>query len=131
MLSESTSFDHGAYRVDDAVDLLLRHGDAVLVTSGAAVRVDLENLALLERFVGMPCFTILRVRSMVRARVGQVLVVVGAHAAGVPAVLRLFVSTLRWRLVRAEVADACGRCSSLARWRILARGLADGAADDE
>ena len=67
---------------------------------------------------------------MVQARVGQVLVSDVVRGAGVPAASRLFVSTLGWRLDRAEVVVACGRCSSLARWRILARGLVDGVADD-
>jgi len=122
--------DPGADGADEIVDVRLVHFDAVLETVPGVGDVDSERLAMIER-LRMPSFTILRVKSMVLARVGQVLVIVDVRAAGVPAASRLFVVALRRRLDRVEVAVACGRCSSLARWRILARGLVGVVADDE
>ena len=122
--------DPGAEGADEIVDVRLAHFDVVPETVPDAGDVDSKRLAMIER-LRMPSFTILRVKSMVLARVGQVLVIVGVRAAGVPAASRLFVVALRRRLDRVEVAVACGRCSSLARWRILARGLVGVVADDE
>ena len=105
--------------------------EIVLEAVGGVAAVDERRLAGLEKvMMRMPSFTFWRVKSMVLARRRQVLVVEVVRAAGVPAASRLFISTLWWRLVRVEVAVACERCSSLARWRNLARGLVDGVADD-
>ena len=125
----SAGSDLGAEGVDNVVDVRLCHWYAVLETVVGVVAVDVERLAGLEGSVRMPSFTILRVKSMVRARGMQVLAIVGVLAAGVPAASRLLIVALRWRLVRVEVAVARERCSSLARRRIPVRGLV-GVADD-
>ena len=131
MLFGSAGCDRGADAVDNFVDVRLVHRDAVAETAVDVAGVHDEILARLEKVIGMPSSTILRVKSMVLARGRRALVVEVVRGAGVPAASRLFISTLWRRLDRVEVAVACGRCSSLARWRKLARGLVDGVADDE